>query len=120
MRRTWSDVEGEVLETRLDDEGHLEVEYWGTVTRFQYERMDGWPAQPRLEDDAWISDPNRTVAAFFDVLSGHFAFAAERGIDWAALRADCDAALRRGPASQEHLFDTLAESLRAWRTATDR
>ncbi|WP_157599454.1 hypothetical protein, partial [Skermanella aerolata] len=74
-----SDVEGEVLETHLDDEGHLEVEYWGTVTRFQYERMDGWPAQQRLEDDAWISDPNRTVAAFFDILSGHFAFAAERG-----------------------------------------
>lgn len=107
-----SDVEGQVLETRLDDEGHLEVEYWGTVTRFQYERLDGWPAVPRLEDDDWIFDPNRTVAAFFDILSGHFAFAAERGIDWGALRADCEAAFRRGPANQAHLFDTLAETLR--------
>ena len=30
--------------------------------------------------------------------AGHFAFADEQGIDWTELRADCDAALRRGPA----------------------
>ena len=121
MRRTWSDIEGEVLETRLDDEGHLEVEYWGTVTRFQYERMDGWPALPRLGTTTWVSDPNRTVAAFFDVLSGHFAFAAEQGIDWTALRAR----MRRGaPPRPRHPRSTCSTRWRDpcgnWRTVTVR
>ena len=46
-------------------------------------------------------------ARMIAVLSGSCA-----DIDWTKLRADCDAALRRGPASQEHLFDTLAGVIR--------
>ena len=43
------DIEQETLERRLHDDGHLELEYWGTVTRFQYDRADGWPETPRLD-----------------------------------------------------------------------
>src|SRR3954468_5258050 len=75
-------TERETLETRLGDAGDLELEYWGTVTRFRYDRLDGWPALEHLGDGAWVSDPGTTVAAFFDALTGHFAFAGERGIDW--------------------------------------
>ena len=53
-----------------------------------------------------------TVGAFFDALTGHFAFASEQGIDWTRLRAECDAALLRAPTSQEHLFDTLTGVMR--------
>jgi hypothetical protein len=106
------DIEREVREAVIHDDGHLELEYWGTVTRFQYDRADGWPEAPRLGDGNWVADPGLNVAAFFDALTGHFAFAREQGIDWTKLRADCDAALRRGPASQEHLFNTLAGVMR--------
>jgi hypothetical protein len=106
------DIERETREAVIHDDGHLELEYWGTVTRFQYDRADGWPEAPRLGDGNWVADPGPNVAAFFDALTGHFAFAREQGIDWTKLRADCDAALRRGPASQEHLFDTLAGVMR--------
>jgi len=106
------DIERETLESLLRDDGHLELEYWGTVTRFQYDRADAWPDLLRLGDGNWVSDPGMTVAAFFDVLTGHFAFAGEQGIDWTELRAECDAALGHGAVSQEHLFDTLAGVMR--------
>jgi len=105
------DIEQEVLEARLDDDRRLELEYWGTVTRFQYDPIDDWPALPRLGNDNWVSDPGVTVDAFFEILKGHFAFARERGIDWTALRAECDTEIGRGPASPDHLFDTLTATL---------
>jgi hypothetical protein len=106
------DIEQETMERRLHDDGHLELEYWGTVTRFQYDKASGWPETPHLDDDNWVDDPAMTVDAFFDVLAGHFAFASEQGIDWRRLRAECDTALRPAPASQEHLFDTLTGVMR--------
>ena len=106
------DIEQETREAIVHDDGHLELEYWGTVTRFQYDHADALPETPRLGKGNWMTDPGMNVAAFFDALSGHFAFANEQGIDWTKLRAECDAALRRGPASQEHLFNTLAGVMR--------
>ncbi len=106
------DIEQETREAIVHDDGHLELEYWGTVTRFQYDHADALPETPRLGKGNWMTDPGMNVAAFFDALSGHFAFANEQGIDWTKLRADCDAALRQRPATQEHLFDTLAGVMR--------
>ena len=49
---------GDYGSARLHDDGHLELEYWGTVTRFQYDRAEagrkrrawtattGWPIPP--------------------------------------------------------------------------
>jgi Peptidase family S41 len=106
------DIEQETREALFHDDSHLELEYWGTVTRFQYDRAEALPDIPRLGNGNWVADPGMNVAAFFDALTGHFAFANEQGIDWTKLRAECDAALRRGPASQERLFDTLAGVMR--------
>jgi hypothetical protein len=106
------DIEQETREAIVHDDGHLELEYWGTVTRVQYDHAEALPETPRLGNGNWIADPGMNVAAFFDALSGHFAFANEQGIDWTKLRADCDAALRQRPATQEHLFDTLAGVMR--------
>ncbi|UEM06787.1 S41 family peptidase (plasmid) [Skermanella rosea] len=101
----------EVLDARVD--GVLDLEYWGTLTRFRYDRLDGWPDLPRLdEDDDWISDPRMTVDAFFEVLAGHFAFAAERAIDWTELRSECDAALGHRRPSADRLFDAMTSTLR--------
>ena len=112
------EVERETLDAQLENDNRLELEYWGTVTRFQYDRINDWPVVPRLGGGGggggdWESDPGMTVDAFFEVLAGHFAFAKERGIDWRALRAECDAVLRRRPVlTPDHLFDTLAATLR--------
>lgn len=115
-------IEKELIEARLEtDPGRgdrLELEYWGTVTRFVYDREADWPAMRRLGGDDWISDPSRTVDAFFKAVSGHFAFAPEAGIDWTDLRAETDAALRRGSSEPGALFDALAAFCGAWRTAT--
>ncbi|UEM24900.1 S41 family peptidase (plasmid) [Skermanella mucosa] len=109
-------IEKELIEARLEtDPGRgdrLELEYWGTVTRFVYDREADWPAMRRLGGDDWISDPSRTVDAFFKAVSGHFAFAPEAGIDWTDLRAETDAALRRGSSEPGALFDALAAALR--------
>jgi carboxyl-terminal processing protease len=106
------EIERETLDAQLENDSRLELEYWGTVTRFQYDRINDWPTPPPLGNGNWVSDPGMTVDAFFEVLAGHFAFARERGLDWRALRAECDAALRRGPVTPDHLFDTLAATLR--------
>lgn len=107
------DLEQETLAARPDGPGRLELEYWGLVTRIQYDRLHGWPALPRLDGDGhWLADPGLTVDAFFEVLAGHFAFSRERGINWSALRAECNAALARGSGSPDFLFDTLAATLR--------
>ena len=109
-------VEGEILEARVTDEGRLELERWGQVTRFAYDPVPDWPAGPRYGDDrSWSRDAGITIDAFFQLLSEHFAFAAERGVDWTALRADCDAALERDGRSRESLFEALAGALRALR-----
>jgi hypothetical protein len=106
------DIETETLAARLEDDGRLELEYWGPVTRLQYDRFSDWPALPRLESGNWVSNPGMTIDAFFEVLAGHFAFARERGIDWTALRAECDTALGRGAVTEDYLFDTLTKALR--------
>lgn len=106
-------VEGEILAARVTREGRLELERWGQVTRFTYEPVRDWPAIPRYGDDRrWSRDARLTTDAFFQLLSEHFAFAAERELDWAALRAGCDAALERDGSSRESLFDALAGVLR--------
>lgn len=107
-----AEVEREILAARLDGTQGLELEYWGPVTRTHYDRVHAWPALPRLDGDrGWLPDPGASVDAFFEVLAGHFAFPAERGIDWTALRAECDAALARGTGSPDRLFDALAAIL---------
>jgi hypothetical protein len=105
------EIEKETLAARLEDDDRLELEYWGTVTRLQYDRINDWPTLPRLDSDNWVPDPGVTIDAFFEVLAGHFAFARERGIDWAALRAECDTALGRRAVTADYLFDTLTEAL---------
>jgi hypothetical protein len=50
--------------------------------------------------------------AYFEMLSGHYAFAVERGIDWHSLRAECDAVLAREKVTPERLFDALAVVMR--------
>jgi carboxyl-terminal processing protease len=108
------EVEGETLEARLTNEGRLELERWGQVTRFAYDLVPDWPPGPRYGDDrSWSRDADVTVDAFFQLLSEHFAFAAERGLDWTALRAGCDAALDRDGRSPESLFGALAGVLGA-------
>lgn len=111
------DIAKELVEARVEAEpgrgDRLELEYWGTVTRFAYGREPHWPSLRRLGGDEWISDPGVTVDAFFEALSGHFAFAREAGIDWADLRAETGAALGRGASSDpDALFDALAGALR--------
>jgi hypothetical protein len=106
------DIEREIMDSTQLEDGHLDLEYWGTVTRFQYDRATGWPDVPRLDSGNWLSDPAVNVAAFFDVLAGHFAFTDVRGIDWTRLRAECDASFRSGTGSQECLFDSLTGALR--------
>ena len=109
-----TDFEDELVSARLDDGGGLELETWAALNRFQYERVNGWPEGFRLDEEVgWSTDPGLTVDAFFEVLAGHFAFAAERGVDWAALRAECDAVVARDPNSTDILFDALAATL--WR-----
>ncbi|HSK40590.1 MAG TPA: S41 family peptidase [Arenibaculum sp.] len=104
-----AEIEREILAIHPDGTDGFELEYWGPVTRMRYERIHAWPALPRLDGDGdWLSDPGTTVDAFFEVLAGHFAFPAERGIDWTALRAECDATLARGAGSPDRLFDALA------------
>ncbi len=108
-----AELEDEILTARATDEDSLELEYWGQVTRFNYDQGAAWPAAPRYGDERrWSHDARLTVDAFFQVLSEHFAFAAERGVAWPALRADCDAALARDGLSPESLFNALAEVLR--------
>ena len=110
-----SDVESEILFTaRVTPEDRLELERWGQVTRFAYDPVPVWPAGPRYGDDrSWSRDTRVTVDAFFQLLSEHFAFVAERGVDWTALRAGCDAALERDGPSRESLFHALAGVLGA-------
>ncbi len=107
-----ADIEAEVLAVRPDGPDRFELEYWGDVTRIPYDRVSGWPALPRLDSDrGWLTAPGVTVDAFFEVLAEPFAFAHERGSDWTALRAECDAALARGSVSPDHLFETLSTIL---------
>jgi carboxyl-terminal processing protease len=108
-----AELEDETLAARATGRGSLELEYWGQVTRFNYDQVPAWPAAPRYGDERrWSRDARLTVDAFFQVLSEHFAFAAERGVEWSALRAACDAALARDGLSRESLFDALAGALR--------
>jgi hypothetical protein len=105
--------EQDTLAVRSEGEDRLELEAWGPVTRTQYDRVYTWPDVPRLGGDhGWLSDPGLTVDAYFEMLAGHFAFAAERGIDWASLRTQCDAALARDPAAPDRLFDALVAVLK--------
>jgi hypothetical protein len=101
------DFDREKLNTSLGEDGHLDLEYWGTLTRFQYDRVEGWPDLHRLDGIKWLGDPVMTVSAFFEALSGHFAFAKERGINWAELQEECYASIRSQATSQERLFDSL-------------
>jgi carboxyl-terminal processing protease len=108
------DVEDDVLAARVTGEGRLELERWGEVTRFTYDPVPDWPTGPRYGDDRrWSRDARLTVDAFFQLLIEHFAFAAERGVDWRELRTNCDAALERGGSSRESLFRALAGVLGA-------
>jgi hypothetical protein len=108
-----ANVEDEVLAARMTNAGRFELELWGQVTRFTYDLLPEWPEAPRYGGRSWSRDPRLTVDAFFQMMSEHFAFAAERGVDWAALRADCDTALERGGTSRENLFNALAGAFRA-------
>ena len=82
-------LEDEILTVQATGEGSLELELWGQVTRFRYEQVPALPDAPRYSDDShWSSDVHLTMDAFFQLLSEHFAFAAEQGVEWPALRAD--------------------------------
>ena len=62
------EIERETLDAQLENDSRLELEYWGTVTRFQYDRINDWPTPPPLGNGNWVSDPGMTVDAFFEVL----------------------------------------------------
>ncbi len=107
------DFQEELLTARADGADGLELEQWGTVTQFGYDRVHDWPAIPRFSTDrGWSSNVDLIVDAFFEMLTGHYAFAVERGIDWHSLRAECDAALARETVTPERLFDVLAGAMR--------
>ncbi len=103
----------ELLAARADGLDGLELEQWGPVTRTVYDRSHHWPPVPRFGgDEVWSSDMRLVVEAFFEMLVGHYAFAAERGVDWPSLRAACDAALTRDATSPDRLFDALAAAMK--------
>ncbi len=107
------DFQQEIRAVRADGSDRLELEHWGTVTRFGYDRVQDWPAIPRFSTHTgWSSNTDLVVDAFFEVLTGHYAFAVERGIDWPSLRAQCDTALAREKVNPERLFNVLAGAMR--------
>src|SRR3954465_8148297 len=57
------EIERETLDAQLENDSRLELEYWGTVTRFQYDRINGWPTPLPLGNGNWVSDPGMTVDA---------------------------------------------------------
>ncbi|QQP93590.1 hypothetical protein IGS68_31700 (plasmid) [Skermanella sp. TT6] len=99
------DIEKERLEVLLREDAapgdRLELEYWGTVTPFAYDRDRTGPPCAAWAAATGCRTRGRTVDAFFEVLSGHFAFAREAGMKIGGFQAGisytpCVLALRPG------------------------
>jgi carboxyl-terminal processing protease len=85
-----------------------EVQFWDAAGPYTFEKLSSLPALPVFgETQGWKQDIALNFEAFWKILTRHFAFSKERGLDWEALY-EAERAKALACQTPEALFDVCA------------